>query len=421
MTTYKLFIASLTLGLLISMTKPYDRHSSEKANASIKGEISIATKENYLKAKLSYLYPVNDDALDSLSFFLAPELRIEAVEGENIKGHRFDTQAKPFSTLRIYFKGRIQKGKHTKFAISYSGRPSKGFWSEQYSWIDLDPDFMILPLFSTLENFTYHIRTSVDNKEFSFYDLNSGEISSKLLLTSKTPSYYFNSILLGNNGVNGMKLHHLRRKQYLVNVFTPKSDSAGYVADAASRILDFYNSTFARKDTINSFSILYRPTPYELHRVTRTYDRSIIFAKPHNETGTLAHEIAHFWWHRGSALTTEKWLHESFAEYSQLMFFRHEQGEKKFEEAVAHLAEQSQKLPALLGTDRFSPHGFDLIYVKGPYLLYQLEKQVGREKFIEFLIELNEKKIDTTQNLLSVLEKISSPQISKEFEEKLRI
>ncbi len=147
---------------------------------------------------------------------------------------------------------------------------------------------------------------------------------------------------------------------------------------------------------------------YHVNVFSNKPDSISYVAGPHDQTGILAHEIAHFWWHRGSALTTEKWLHESFAEYARIMYIRHSQGEEQFQRTITDLAGQARNLPPLLGTDRFSPQGFDLIYVKGPYLLFELETPIGQTKFIEFLRKLNKEKIETTQNLLLILEQVAS-------------
>ncbi len=191
-----------------------------RKNASVEARIIITPSQAHLKVRLAYHYTVNDKPLDSLSFFLAPEMKVESVEGKTVKGFYFDTGAKPFSTLRVYFRRRLEKGQQTRFSIAYSGKPAKGFFTQQ-QWIDIDPDFMILPLFANLENFTYRLQASFagpDKKagserrtgsessapgastgqtDFTFFDLQSGIQTKTLRLTSVAANYYFNSILAG--------------------------------------------------------------------------------------------------------------------------------------------------------------------------------------------------------------------------------
>lgn len=418
MTIYKNLLLTLVLCLFLNEACLSEKCFPDKANF-IDAELFISVRDKHLEAKLAYSYTAEDSATTSLSFFLTPDAQIDAVEGNNIKDYVFDVNAKPFSTLTVYFKNSLAQGKSTDFSLSYSTKLTKGFWGKEYQWIDIDPDFMILPVFSTFENFTYHIYASVDDKNFTFYDLDKGQITEDIDVTSQTPSYYFNPILAGNNEANGMKLSTLKRKSYNIIIFSNKPDSVAYVSNAADRILDFFDTTFGENDNAKQLTALYRPLPYSLHKVTRSFDHSIVFARGHNDIPTLAHEVAHFWWNRGNALTTEKWLSESFAQYSRFMFIRHEQGEEKFKEIINDLAERTEKLPALLGKDRFSSQGNSLIYEKGPYLLYQLENKIGREKFIELLVALNHKKVATTNDMLIELEEITSAQTRKEFEEGL--
>ena len=76
-------------------------------------------------------------------------------------------------------------------------------------------------------------------------------------------------------------------------------------------------------------------------------------------------------------------------------------------------------MPSLLKSERFGPYGNALLYFKGPYLLYELENKIGQDNFIEFLMNLNDKKVSNTSELLFELEKVTSKKTKEEFEEKL--
>ncbi|WP_143960289.1 gluzincin family metallopeptidase [Litoribacter populi] len=337
-----------------------------------------------------------------------------------MKSYSFDQEAKPFATLTIDFEEALSEGKETSFSIAYSGKPSQGFWIEEYQWVDIDPDFMILPVFSTLEDFEYKIKASLDNANYKLIDVQKGSLSREIEVTSNTTSYYINPILASNNQKNGLGLYDYSVDGKEVRVFSEYADSARYVRDAALRIFDFFNSTFAREEPVTFCSVLYRPIPYHEHKVTRSFKPSVVFAKQHENTATLAHEISHFWWNRGDPLTTEKWLTESFAQYSEMMFIRHEQGEERFNMIIEKLAGRAEKLPPLLGGDRFGRYGDALIYEKGPYILSQLENRLGYEIFVDFMVAVNRDQVATTGHLLEVLEDQTSADIRKEFEELLK-
>jgi len=59
------------------------------------------------------------------------------------------------------------------------------------------------------------------------------------------------------------------------------------------------------------------------------------------------------------------------------------------------------------------------LYDKGPLILYNLEKRIGRIKFLEFLRELLNQNIKSTDDLLNLLEGITSKEIRAYFENEL--
>ncbi|KEO71893.1 gluzincin family metallopeptidase [Anditalea andensis] len=328
-----------------------------------------------------------------------------------------DKSVEPETFVRVNLK---ILGEENSFSIVYSGKPSKGFWIDEYNKVDIDPDFMFLPVFSTLEDFGYKINAGVDDMNYTFIDVHRGRLSQEMELTSSTTSYYFNPILVSNNQENGIGSYENSFDGNNVRVFTEYVDSAPYVGDAAMRIFDFFNSTFAREDQLQFFYVQYSPISCDEHKVTRSFKPSIVFAKSPEDIATLAHEISHLWWNRGDALTTEKWLSESFALYSEMMFIRQDQGEAKFNKIIEKLAERSNDLSPLLGGHRFGKYGDGLIYVKGPYILYQLENSIGHEKFVDFIVAVNRDQVSTTGHLLEILEGQTSVEVRKEFEELMK-
>jgi len=415
-------LTSLIFSLIILSLNVYatPTKESDELETFVQGNLKILVDKQSVEADLAFTYVAKDSARSSLSFWIDSEMEIHSVNGDLVESYTFDKEATPFATLTIVFKEQLGVGEENSFSFVYSGKPSKGFWIEEYHWVDIDPDFMILPVFSTLEDFDYKIKAVVDDENYKFIDVQKGRLSQEIEVTSKTTSYYFNPILVSNNQENGIGLYENSADGKNIRVFTEYADSARYVGDAALRIFDFFNSTFAREEQLHFCSVLYRPIPYDEHKVTRSFKPSIVFAKSHENIATLAHEISHFWWNRGDALTTEKWLSESFAQYSEMMFIRHDQGEAKFNTIIEKLAGRTEKLPPLLGGDRFGKYGDGLIYEKGPYILYQLENRIGYEKFVDFMVAVNRDQVSTTGHVLEVLEGQTSADVRKEFEELLR-
>jgi len=132
-----------------------------------------------------------------------------------------------------------------------------------------------------------------------------------------------------------------------------------------------------------------------------------------------AHEAAHFWWGRGQATTWEDWLNESFAEFTALMIMRDWYGEQVFEDTIARYRKEAENAPPIRGLDRNDAAAQAVLYRKGPVLLYDLEKQIGKQRFRELLARLVERKVATTDQMLATLEELTSKDIRAAFEQRL--
>lgn len=385
----------------------------------VKGELNLGVAAKRVEANLSFQYLPTEVGKSKISLYLTNDVVIEELKGNAVKSYTFDKDNKkmPFGTLTVEFENPLEKGKITEFTISYSGSSTKGFFTDQYNWIDIDPDFMILPAFTDLHSFDYNVKARIDDPNYLFIDAGNEGMSPSLNARA-TSANYFASIVAGSQ----MTFRRIKEGENSVNIISNKSDSIiQYLGNKSLEILEFFNNTAGEKKKVNNFSILYRPMPDSVFRTVRnlTNDRLIMFTNNHNRISTLAHEISHFWWNRGNDFTMEKWLNESFAQYSELMYVRHSEGKEKFQLEINHLEKVSQELPSILKSDRFGKNWSSILYSKGPYLLYQLEETLGQGKFIQLLSSLNEAEISSTENMLNVLENLSGKEIRDLFYQKL--
>ncbi|GEM_PF-5662135 len=88
----------------------------------------------------------------------------------------------------------------------------------------------------------------------------------------------------------------------------------------------------------------------------------------------IAHELAHLWWLKANVSTWEDWLNESFAEYSALLALREVFGEEAFSKLITQYQSKSKGLPAIKGIERSDSKAWEVLYIKGPLVLYNLEK-----------------------------------------------
>ena len=140
----------------------------------------------------------------------------------------------------------------------------------------------------------------------------------------------------------------------------------------------------------------------------------------YTSTKGIAHEIAHFWWNGAVTTTWEDWLNEAFAEYSMLLYIRERIGLEKFQKQVEEYKSKIKNLPPIWGIERNSPEAYSVLYEKGSIILYEMEEKVGKDLFLNFLKEVLETKIKTTEDLLNLVEEKFSVEIRSWLENKLK-
>jgi len=111
--------------------------------------------------------------------------------------------------------------------------------------------------------------------------------------------------------------------------------------------------------------------------------------------GIVSHELAHQWW--GDLITLRSWAHtwlnESFATYSDYLYFRHDKGDDEGalnlqSKLNAYLREAKTRYIRPIVSDRYDQPGdmFDShTYPKGARVLHMLRQQLGDAAFFDTL------------------------------------
>lgn len=137
----------------------------------------------------------------------------------------------------------------------------------------------------------------------------------------------------------------------------------------------------------------------------------------------FAHEFAHLWWYRADVNTWEDWINESFAEYSALMIIRKKHGQEVFDNIIERKGDAMKDTPSIWGFDRMGEDNglvHQVLYNKGPVLLYELEESIGHEAFVKFCSNLISSNINSTLELLKILEATNGKDVSESFEKNLK-
>ncbi|MCD4834416.1 MAG: hypothetical protein K8R31_11515 [Bacteroidales bacterium] len=141
----------------------------------------------------------------------------------------------------------------------------------------------------------------------------------------------------------------------------------------------------------------------------------------------FAHELGHLWWYKAKTNSWEDWLNESFAEYSALMIIREVFGEDAFTKRLDKKRENLEDTTPIwefdrnrIETEEESRNIDEVLYNKGPVLLYELEKEISKEHFIELCKILFEKNIYTTSEFLETLKLAEGENVSVWFKKMLK-
>jgi|GEM_PF-2461603 len=117
----------------------------------------------------------------------------------------------------------------------------------------------------------------------------------------------------------------------------------------------------------------------------------------------LAHELGHLWWSSANVDSWENWLNESFAEFSCLLAIRDLKGDAEFDRIISEYKNESVGLGPIKGCDTHNEDYFSIWYMKGPYILSQLEAYMGQTQFLDLLQNLSRMKVKTTKGVLELL------------------
>lgn len=131
----------------------------------------------------------------------------------------------------------------------------------------------------------------------------------------------------------------------------------------------------------------------------------------------ICHEFSHAWWSPANPATEDHWLTESLAEYTALRYVEQAFGKDKLDWFLDHKRADAAQAPPVLGGGRRND---DVLYAKGPLLLFGLQTRIGREKMDTVMARLGRKPPRTTAEFLAVLGDIAGADEARTFEAELR-
>jgi hypothetical protein len=137
------------------------------------------------------------------------------------------------------------------------------------------------------------------------------------------------------------------------------------------------------------------------------------------EAGTAkftAHEFAHAWFSNANATTEHRWIDESIAEYVSLRYLESTLGLAARDKMLEAKRETARTAKPILGGMRGDPE----LYAKGPVLLFDLERRLGRAAMDRLIAKAAHEKAGRTERFVALLRAEGGAEAARWFEEQLR-
>jgi hypothetical protein len=405
-------LCAITFLLLFS---PQAKGSWADNIGKIDGEVAISFERERLSAKLNYDYVATEENETVIKFYLNEAFEVRKVRCRLCQSFNFDRKAEPRPSLVIHLKEPLSKGKSLEISIEYDGS-LKGIYKRDYKFLELGLDNFWYPAHKNTSEYIFLYRLLIKTDQPNFQFVSNGRHEKKAggwLVRSRVPDFDIDLVLGEGLKVNTLKQGHYDLR--IVSKSMPDDASAALLA-GMKEILEFYNSTFGSLDQQREVTGVFRP----FLEPQFGYFRKGYFVLPQTANVRdllfpISHELSHYWWLKAGQ--QHAWLNESFAEYSAMLFLRKQQGVDAFLKLLEDKRKNSLNFPAIYGFDRTKNRqaAAGVFYRKGVVKMSELEKELGEEKFMNFLREVAKAKVSDTDTLIETLVRISSREVADRF------
>lgn len=392
-----------------------------------KNDLKIDVKNQNIFSNINLTYYGKNENEKEISFYLHRDLDIKNIKCSEMDKYTFEFPANGYQflpeakKLKIHLKKGLQRGEKLNIEFIYSGQLDiVSQWETNRiteNWIELG---MYSPWFPLVEDngvFTYTVNLEIDSR---YSITGNGKVKkNRKYWTIKNEEGDFDCIIVGSKDLKVKQI--LRDKVSIKVYYTDVIDQyvVNHTTNTAHTILQLFSDLFGM--AINQeMKIVYAKREKGggyarkgfIILSSQTIDKLTRFR-------SLAHELAHLWWCNAPTNTWEDWLNESFAEYSAMIAIRRQFGKKSFNKFIKSKQESMEGLPPIKGMYRSHEKAYPVLYDKGCVLLYELESEIGFDKFRLLLMLMNEEKIKSTKDFLQLLVKVSNKEVAKNFQEKL--
>lgn len=388
-----------------------------------KGFVKINSEDKQLEASLKVEYCNKQEVTKFLEFVIYDNSSIK-VTGDKIETVQIleNIEISPFilgrKLIRIELKERIEIGEMVELNFDYILNFDKfevdfmNSFETQYVELGLYTPWY--PLNTNFEECLYDIEFCVQKEQY-VVGAKALESGNWQLIQEEYPHCGI-EFIIGSNKYN----KHISKDKAEINIhwFNDEDANIGkYLYSNIAQAITLFTGIFGKSGKSNLNIAL---VPRKNSERSGGYCRPNLIVIPMGENKHnngrysedkktyileyMLHEVAHLWWSKANCQSFEDWLNEGFAEYSKYIALRELFGEEQYTELFRNLELKAETMPSLIDENIPNEERFELMRVKGPVVLYKLEQKVGKIQMNNFLEEVHQKKANTTQGILDIIE-----------------
>lgn len=363
-------------------------------------EMNLNFEGSILKVDATYQVIVKSET-DRLHFMLNPGFKIGKIQAPGLDTFMMvQKEGRPFPFLGLQFNKELHPGDviDIQFEYQFDLKTQNHLNSD---WIELNVDKMWFPNYDDLDNrFSYSLTVQNFPDDFTLIGHVDAVIERtpekiKIQKTEPAPEVL---ILAGKS----MRKWSFEDDIHIYGHQRIADSTITSMHEKIRKSIDYYNNFFGTSNKLNSFTLVLRNTKLEELGFLFSRENLIVGAVDASDYANLSHEIAHFWWSKADFIN-EPWLNESFANYSMLKLL--EKLEPAAAESILKRYEEKEKTTIpVVGTDIFTPNGYDAYYVKGAMCLRALEQKIGFQAMKKLLTEVADDETISTAGFLKMIE-----------------
>jgi hypothetical protein len=382
-------------------------------------DITLNFNGNNLIIHAEFNHNNAEKQMDSLPFLLHPKFKIISIQVENLTSYEFvETNYDP--NLWIHLDKPVKAGDDIKVIFDYEIDLSEMNYIDS-GWIELNLDRYWYPHYGSMyDKFISNIYIKNLDDSYSFVSYMDSEVKKTAdgtyEITNTRPTFEA-FLLIGND----MRFWESEKDEIKINFFASTKVSDSLLNSMNTKVfnsIQLYNNSFGTEKPITNYRVVLRNTTQDQIRYQFARNNMMVTGSDFDTYGDLAHEIGHFWWKKEEDHVNDPWLSESFANYTMFLVMEEYEDPETYDRYFSLYKKRAEGLPPVKGNTMFSENSFSVYYIKGFVLLMELEERIGREKMITLLKARIAEKIETTDEFLTLMEKILGKE-DRDFFEKL--